>query len=68
MPKSNRNRMIVLLLLLGVVGAIIFGAYVKLASPPDQYGQMAPPPGPNARPDPPNPDKVNHLPSAAPGR
>ncbi len=65
MPNSNNNRNLLVLLVLGVIGAIILGAYFKMSTPPDQYVQQAPPPGPNAKPDPPNPDKVNHMPGAA---
>jgi hypothetical protein len=53
------------------VGLILLaGAFgVKfLNAPPDQtYLNQAPPPGENAKPDPPNPDKVKKLsPAAAP--
>ena len=63
MPTSNRP--LVMILLAGVVlVGVVFAFRAYYMRPIDAYQNSAPPPGPNARPDPPNPDKVKKLPGA----
>jgi hypothetical protein len=52
-------------ILAGIVVAILLIAARQFPGTQDPYLEYAPPPGPNARPDPPNPDKVKRLPGAA---
>jgi hypothetical protein len=64
-PRKGDSRRIRLLLGVGVgviLTLLVILLWLKAPADPYQYG--TPPVGPNARPDPPNPDKIKRLPGA----
>jgi hypothetical protein len=60
-PKPKGGIGIVLIVGLVLIGAALV-AWRVLSAPADSYQYGTPPAGPNAKPDPPNPDKVKTLP------
>lgn len=58
---------LVSIIICAVIVCLVLCAKVFLFAPPDEYTDHTPPASSNARPDPPNPDKAKHLPSANPG-
>lgn len=64
MRKSRiSNRVILFSFLLGLLLLVIL-ARVYYMPQTDEYQYRTPPPGPNARPDKPNPAKLKQLPGA----
>ena len=59
------SRIIGFLLAGAIAGGVILAVRGSIGAPADQYQYKAPPPGPNAKPDPPNPDKIKRLPTMA---
>ena len=60
--EFNAQRVIAFLMIGAVGGGIIMSIRGMLGAPADQYQFHTPPPGPNAKADPPNPDKIKRLP------
>lgn len=60
-PKTKNTFGVVLIIGLVLIGGSLL-AWKLLASPADEYQYGAPPAGANARPDPPNPEKLKRLP------
>ncbi|MEP6757127.1 MAG: hypothetical protein ABJA67_16605 [Chthonomonadales bacterium] len=61
---SSPQRLMAYLMAGAVCAAVIISVRGIVSSPQDQYQFKAPPAGPNAWPDPPNPDKIKRLPGA----
>lgn len=60
--KDKKN---IFWILAGVAAMALILIASRMSGPPDPYLTHAPPPGKDARPDPPNPGKAARLPGAA---
>jgi hypothetical protein len=68
-PEAGGKRRLNLILGVGLLLiAALGGLLLWLRAPADGYQFTSPPAGPNARPDPPNAEKLKILPKAAPPR
>jgi len=64
LDRNSKKRLAAMTMLVLVVLAAAIFFQRSSASPPPTYRFNTPPPGPNARPDPPNAGKLKRLPGA----